>query len=98
MKISSKNLQNCLGLRHLLVCIKKLSPTKISFDENTVKSFNFVGTKYCGLTTLGMFMDTLIRGFQIICNIINMNKYFDRILNSGIVLPTKYTKLIVQRI
>ena len=26
--------------------------------QNTVKSFNFMGTKFGGLTTMDMFMDT----------------------------------------
>jgi len=67
---------------------------------NTVKSFNFVGTKFCGLTIVvfDMFVDTWILVFQIICNITEENKYFVGILNSWIVRPTKYTKLNVQRI
>ena len=48
-----------------------------------------------------MFVDTWIRGFQIIYNILlnsKVNKYFDGILNLRIVLCKKYTKLNVQRI
>jgi len=33
---------------------------------NTVKSFNFMGTQFRGLTTMDMFMDTFIHGLQII--------------------------------
>jgi len=35
-------------------------------NELTVKLFNFMDTKVCGLMTMIMFMDTFIRGFQII--------------------------------
>ena len=45
-----------------------------------------------------MFMDTLICGFQIIFNITKVNEYFVGILNSWIALPTKNTKLNVQRV
>ena len=48
---------------------------------NTVKSFNLVGTKFRGLTTLDMFADTLIRVFKFICNITKVSKYFVVILN-----------------
>jgi len=41
-----------------------------------VKSFNFMGTNYRCLTTIDMLVDTWIRGFQIICNIIEVNTYF----------------------
>jgi len=47
---------------------------------------------------LDMFVDTLICGFQIICNIIEVNKYFIGFLNSWIALPTNYTKSNVQQI
>jgi len=48
---------------------------------NTVKSFNFVGMIFRGLTTLNMFADTLIRVFKFICNITKVSKYFVVILN-----------------
>ena len=64
----------------------------------TVKSFNFVGTKFSGLMTMNMFMDTWICGFQIILNITKVNKYFVGILNLWIVLPPEYMKFNVQRI
>jgi len=53
-----------------------------------------MGTKCAGLTMTDMFVDTGIRGFQIILNINKMKKYmyFIGILNSWIVLPTKYMK------
>jgi len=35
---------------------------------NTVKLFNFMGTKCRDLTTLDMCVNTCIRGFQITCN------------------------------
>ena len=60
-----------------------------------MKSFYFVGAKFCGLTTLDMFVDTSICGFKIICNI---TYYFIGILNSWIALPTQYMKLNVQHI
>ena len=66
-----------------------------SLNWVAVKSFNFVVTKFCGLTTMDMFMDTWKCGFQIIRNINEVNKYYIRILNLWIVLPTK---LNVQRI
>jgi len=58
----------------------------------------FVSTKFRGLMTMDMFVDIGICGFQITCifNITKVNKYFVGILNSWIVLPTKYTKLNVQ--
>jgi len=62
----------------------------------TVKSFHFVGTKLSGFTMIDMFMDTWICGFQIILNIIKVNKYFVGILNLWIVLPSKYSQLNVQ--
>jgi len=63
-------------------------------------SFYFIGTKFRGLTTMDMFVDTWIRGFQItgIRNITKVNNFFIRILNSWIPQPTKTTKLNVQRI
>jgi len=45
-----------------------------------------------GLMTIDMFVDPCICGFQIIHNITKVNKYFVRILNSWIALPTKHTK------
>jgi len=43
--------------------------TGISRKTHTVKSFKFMGIKFCGLTMMGMFVDTYIRGFKIICKI-----------------------------
>ena len=48
---------------------------------NPVKSFNFVGTKFRGLTMMDMFVDTWVCGFQIIRNITKVKKYFIGILN-----------------
>jgi len=56
-----------------------------------------MGLKFCGLTTLDMFVDTSIPGFQIICNITKVKNYFVGILNSWLALPTKFMKLNVQR-
>jgi len=42
---------------------------------------HFIGTQFRGWTTLNMFVDTRVSGFQIICNITNVNKYFVRILS-----------------
>jgi len=52
------------------------------FTENTVKSFHFAGMLFRGFTTLDMFVDTLIRGFQIIFNtsFTKVNDYFVGIL------------------
>jgi len=61
-----------------------------------VKSFNSVGTKYCGLTMMDMSVDTSIHGFQIILNISKVNKYFLGILSLWVVLPRKYTKVNFQ--
>ena len=55
-----------------------------------------MGRKLRCLTTMDMFMDTLICGFLIICNITKVNKYFVGILKSKIALPTKNIKLYVQ--
>ena len=66
-------------------------------DTVNVKSFNFVGTKFCGLTSIDKCVDNLIHGFQIILNIINVNEYFFGILNFFFIQPTKY-KFNVQRI
>jgi len=60
------------------------------------ESFNFVGMKLRGLTTLDMFV-TWICKFQLICNITKMNNYIVVILNSWIALPTKYMKLNVKQ-
>jgi len=46
---------------------------------------------------MDMFLDTGICGFQIIHNITKVNNYFVGILNLWIALPTKNTKLNVQR-
>jgi len=47
----------------------------------TVKSFNFVDTnKFCGLTTMDMFVDTWMCGFQVILNTTGVNIYFVGIL------------------
>ena len=67
-------------------------------SQTTVKLFNFIGMKFHGLSTLNMFVNTWICGFQIICNITQVYKFFVGILNSWIALSTKYTKLNVQRI
>jgi len=64
--------------------------------RHTVKSFNFVGTKFHSLMTMDMFVDTWIHGFQIILNITKVNKYFIGILNLCIPLPKKYRNLNVQ--
>ena len=48
-----------------------------------------------GLTTLDIFLDTYIRGFQIICNITRLNNV--RIFNSWVSLPTEYSNFNVQR-
>ena len=56
--------------------------------------------KFHVLTSLEMFVDTLIHGFQIMCNITKVikvllkwiMKYFVGILNLGIALLTTYTK------
>jgi len=68
--------------------------------ESTVKLLYFVGTKFRGLMTLDMFMDTGISGFQIIWNITNLKvtEYFVGILSLWITLPIIYTKLNVQQI
>ena len=65
-------------------------------NKNTVKSFYFIGMKFCGLTMMDMFLWTL--EFQIIHSITKLNKFFVGILNSWIALPMKNTKLNVQRI
>ena len=62
-----------------------------------VKSFNFVGTKFSGLMTMNMFVDT--------CNAIFINyaqnSYIELIycgiLYSSIAVSTKYTKIYVQQ-
>ena len=46
--------------------------------------FNFVGSKFRSLTTLDMFVGTWNRGFQIICNIIEVYKYFFAIKSRGL--------------
>jgi len=51
-----------------------------------------MGTKFCGLTAMDIFVDTLVHRFQIILNITKVNRYFVGILNSWIALPTKYIK------
>ena len=43
---------------------------------STVKSFNFMDTKFRGLTLMDIFMDTLIPGFYIILNITNLKVDF----------------------
>jgi len=58
-------------------------------NDVTVKLFNFVGTKFPCLTTLDIFVGTWIRRFQILGNIIKVNKYFVGILNSCIALAYK---------
>ena len=64
-----------------------------------MNQINFVGTNFCGLTTMDMFVDALICGFQIIPNSTKkVNKYFVGILNLWIALPTRKTKLNVQEI
>jgi len=50
----------------------------------TLKSFNFMGTKFRDLTTMDMFVDTSPCGFQIIPNIIEVNKYIIEILIHGL--------------
>jgi len=62
----------------------------------TVKLFTFVGTKFHGLMTMDMFVDTGICGFRIIRHKTKVNKYFVGVLNSWIALiPMKNTKLNV---
>ena len=57
----------------LFFCIPKWN-AKIS----TVKSFNFMGTKFHGLMTMNLFVDTCIHGLQIhvICNITKVKNIF----------------------
>jgi len=38
--------------------VRSLSLRKNTFICNSVKSFNFVGTNFCGLTVMDMFVDT----------------------------------------
>ena len=59
------------------------------FKVNTVKSFNFIGMKFCILTTMDIFVDTWICGFLIIRIISKVNESFVGILNSWLALPTK---------
>ena len=61
-----------------------------------VKSFHYMGTKFHGLTIMGMLLDTWIRGFKNIHKITKVNTCFVGILNSWIALPTKNTKYNVQ--
>ena len=61
------------------------------FLSYTVKSLNFMCTKFRGLMTMDMFVDTGIHVFQIIPNITKVNKYFVGILNSWVPLPTNKT-------
>ena len=63
-------------------------PTRANILWN---SFNFMSTKFQGLTTKDMFVYTWIRGFQSIWNITTVNEVYVVILNLWIVLPTKYT-------
>ena len=51
--------------------VKKIKTVRKTF--NTAKSLNFNGTNYRGFTTLDLFLDTLIRGFRIICSITKVN-------------------------
>jgi len=55
-------------------------------------------TKFHGLTTMNMFVDSWILGFQIIRNITKVNNYNVGILNLWITLPTKNTEFNVQQI
>jgi len=57
-----------------------------------------MGTKFRGLMTMDMFVDTLICWFKMIHNITKENKYFIGILNLWIALPLKNMKLNVQQI
>jgi len=74
------------NLIHVSMCLHDQTSC-IQLYTVTVKSFYFVGTKFRGLTTLDMIVDTWIRGFQIICNSFEVNKYFVGILNSWIAFP-----------
>jgi len=47
---------------------------KMLLEQYTVKSFNFMGKHFCGLNMMDMFVDTCIRGFQIIHNITKVRK------------------------
>ena len=76
----------------------KTEATMLAWDFYWIVYFIFMGTNFRGLLAKDIFVDTFIRGFQIIRNITKVNIYFVGILNSCIGLPTKYIKLNVQRI
>ena len=61
---------------------------------NIVKALNFIGTKFCSLTTMDMSVDSWIVDFK--RNITEVNKYFVANVNSWIALPTKNMKLNVK--
>jgi len=62
-----------------VICARDLHTCQ---GEGTVKLFNFVGMRFCGWTIFDMFVDTSVRGFQILCNITKVNNYFVDILIS----------------
>ena len=74
------NLNNYISVLHIRDDVKGMWGV-VGFLWNNVKSFNFVGTKFYGLMTTDMFVDTWNRGFQISLNITKLIKYFDAILN-----------------
>ena len=47
-----------LTVKVLLKIILNVSQHTIQRTVDTVKAFNFVGTKFCGLTKMDMFVDT----------------------------------------
>ena len=51
-----------------------------------------MGKNIRGLNIMDMFMDIWICGFQIMCNITKVKKYFVGILNLWTALPTKDKK------
>ena len=80
IRIVSRRIDTVSIYRHivssLLFTIWHMFVIKSIVLQITVKSLNFMGMKFCGLTTLDMFVDTWICGFQIICNITKVKKYF----------------------
>jgi len=88
----------CSLAKMFLNMTKQFAFKSLKTKSITVNSINFVVTKFHYLQTLGMFVDTWIRGFQIICNITRLKKCFIGILNLWIALPTKYMKLNAPRL
>jgi len=86
---------------HVAACYETWSFQNFFSTIKMLSNFNCISyntVKFRGLTTMDMFVDTLICGLQIIGDITKVNTYFVRIFNLWIAQPTKKFKQLNVRV